>query len=48
LMLMGFTKALYVAWCAWIRTLVVDSVIVLLLDKSEWRVAVGMSSLPAP
>ena len=44
-MLMSFGKALFVAWCAWIGTLVVGSVVVLLLDKVEWRVAVGMLSL---
>ena len=38
-------KALFAAWCAWIGSLIVGSVIVLLLDKPEWRVAVGMSSL---
>jgi hypothetical protein len=43
-MLMSFSRALFVAWCAWIGTLVVGSVIVLLLDKSEWRVTVGMPS----
>ncbi len=44
-MLMSLGKALFVAWCAWIGALVVGSVVVLLLDKSEWRVAVGMLSL---
>ena len=44
-MLMSFSKALFVAWCAWIGTLVVGSVVVLLLDKPEWRVTVGMLSL---
>jgi hypothetical protein len=43
-MLVSFGKALFVAWCAWIGSLVVGSVIVLLLDKPEWRVTVGMSS----
>jgi hypothetical protein len=44
-MLVSFRKALFVAWRAWIGTLVVGSVIVLVLDKPEWRVAVGMSAL---
>jgi hypothetical protein len=44
-MLMSFGRVLFVAWCAWIGTLVVGSVVVLLLDKPEWRVAVGMLSL---
>jgi hypothetical protein len=43
--LMKFGKALFAAWCAWIGSLMVGSVIVLLLDKPEWRVAVGMLSL---
>ena len=38
-------KALFAAWCAWIGSLMVGSVIVLLLDKPEWRMAVGMLSL---
>jgi hypothetical protein len=42
---MGFGKALFVAWCVWIGTLVVGSIIVLLFDKPEWRVAVGTLSL---
>ena len=42
---MKFGKALFVAWCAWIGSLIVGSVVVLVLDKSEWRVAVGMLSL---
>jgi uncharacterized membrane protein YhhN len=43
-MLMSFGKALFVAWCAWLGTSVVGSAVVLLLDKPEWRLAVGMSS----
>jgi hypothetical protein len=39
------TSALFAAWSAWIGSLMVGSVVVLLLDKSEWRVAVGMLSL---
>jgi hypothetical protein len=42
---MKFGKVLFAAWCAWIGSLIVGSVVVLLLDKSEWRVAVGMLSL---
>ena len=42
---MKFGKALFAAWCAWIGSLMVGSVVLLLLDKSEWRVAVGMLSL---
>jgi hypothetical protein len=42
---MNFRKALFAAWCAWIGSLMVGSVVVLLLDESEWRVAVGMLSL---
>ena len=45
LMLMSLGKALFVAWCAWIGALVVGSVVVLLLDRPDWRVAVGMLSL---
>ena len=45
LMFMSFGRALFVAWCVWIGTLVVGSVVVLLLDKPEWRVAVGTLSL---
>ena len=41
---MSFRKALFVGWCAWIGTLVAGSVVLLLLNKPEWRVAVGMSS----
>ena len=41
---MSFGKALFVGWCAWIGTLILGSVVLLLLDKPEWRVAVGMSS----
>jgi hypothetical protein len=44
-MFMSFGRALFVAWCAWIVTLGVGAVVVLLLDKSEWRVAVGTLSL---
>ena len=42
---MKLGKALFVAWCAWIGSLMVGSVIVLLLDMPEWRVAVGILSL---
>ncbi len=42
---MSLGRALFVAWCVWIGTLVVGSVAILLLDKTEWRVAVGMLSL---
>jgi hypothetical protein len=42
---MKFGKVLFAAWCAWIGSLIVGSVVVLLLDKSEWRLAVGMLSL---
>jgi hypothetical protein len=42
---MKFGKALFVAWCAWIGSLMVGSVIVLLLDMPEWRVVLGMLSL---
>ncbi len=42
---MSFGRALFVAWCVWIGTLVVGSVVILVLDKTEWRVAVGMLSL---
>jgi hypothetical protein len=42
---MSFGRAMFVAWCVWIGTLVVGSVVLLLLDKPEWRVAVGMFSL---
>ena len=42
---MSFGRALFVAWCVWIGTLVAGAVVFVLLDKSEWRVAVGMSSL---
>ena len=45
MMSMSFGKALFVAWCAWIGTAVVGSVALFLLDKPEWRLAVGMSSL---
>ena len=41
---MSFGKALFVGWCAWIGTLVAGSVVLLLLNKPEWRVAVGMAS----
>jgi hypothetical protein len=41
---MSLGKALFVGWCAWIGTLVAGSVVLLLLNKPEWRVAVGMSS----
>jgi hypothetical protein len=44
-MFMSFGRALFVAWCAWIVTLGVGAVVVLLLDKPEWRVAVGTLSL---
>ena len=42
---MSFGRALFVAWCVWIGTVVVGSVAILLLDKTEWRVAVGMLSI---
>ena len=42
---MKLGKALFVAWCAWIGSLMVGSVVVLVLDKSEWRLAVGILSL---
>jgi hypothetical protein len=42
---MGFGKALLVAWSAWIGTLLVGSVVVLLLDKPGWRGAVGILSI---
>ena len=42
---MSFGRALFVAWCVWIGTLVVSSVVMLLLDKTEWRVAVVMLSI---
>jgi hypothetical protein len=42
---MKLGKALFVAWCAWIVTLGVGAVVILLLDKPEWRVAVGTLSL---
>ncbi len=41
----SFGRALFVAWCVWIGTLVVGSVVILVLDKPEWRVAVGMLSI---
>jgi hypothetical protein len=41
---MSFGKALFVGWCAWIGTLVAGSAVLLLLNKPEWRVTVGMSS----
>ena len=44
-MLMSFGRALFIAWCAWIGSLMVGSVVILLLDKSEWRLTVGMLSL---
>ena len=44
-MFMSIGRALFVAWCTWIGTLVVGSAVLLLLDKPEWRVAVGMLSL---
>ncbi len=44
-MLVSFGRALFVAWCAWIGSLVVGSAVILLLDKPEWRVAVGILSL---
>jgi len=43
-MLVSFGKALFAAWCVWIETLVVGSIMVLLLDKPEWRASVGVSS----
>ena len=44
-MFMSLGRALFVAWCVWIGSLVVGSVVIVLLDKTEWRVAVGMLSL---
>jgi hypothetical protein len=44
-MFMSFGRALFVAWCVWIGTLVAGSVAILLLDRPEWRVAVGTLSL---
>lgn len=44
-MFMSFGRALFVAWCAWIVTLGVGAVVILLLDRPEWRVAVGTLSL---
>src|SRR5919107_6377236 len=41
LTLMSFGKALFVGWCAWIGTLVAGSVVLLLLNKTEWRGNVG-------
>jgi len=41
---MSFGKALFVGWCAWIGTLVAGSAVLLVLNKPEWRVAVGMAS----
>ena len=41
---MNLRKALFVGWCAWIGTLVAGSVVLFLLNKPEWRVAVGMAS----
>ena len=42
---MSFGKAVLVAWGAWIATLLVGSVVVLLLDKPEWRTTVGILSV---
>ena len=42
---MSFGRALFIAWCAWIGSLVAGSVAILLLDKSEWSLAVGALSL---
>jgi hypothetical protein len=42
---MKLGKALMVAWGAWIGTLLVGSVVVLLLDKPEWRTTVGILSI---
>jgi hypothetical protein len=44
LTLMKLGKALFVGWCAWIGTVVAGSVVLLVLNKPEWRVAVGMAS----
>ena len=42
---MSFGRAVFVAWCVWIVTLVAGSGVILVLDKTEWRVAGGMLSL---
>ena len=42
---MSFGKAVLIAWGVWIGTLLVGSVIVLLLDKPEWRTTVGILSI---
>jgi hypothetical protein len=44
-MSMSFGKSVLVAWGAWIGTLLVGSVVVLLLDKPEWRTTVGILSI---
>jgi hypothetical protein len=41
---MTFGRALFLAWCAWMGTVAAGSVVILLFDKPEWRVAVGMLS----
>ena len=42
---MSLGKAVLIAWGIWIGTLLVGSVIVLLLDKPEWRTTVGILSI---
>ena len=42
---MGFGNSVFVAWGAWIGTLLVGSVVVLVLDKPEWRMTVGILSI---
>ena len=42
---MSFGKSVLVAWGAWIGTLLIGSVVVLLLDKPEWRMTVGILSI---
>jgi O-antigen/teichoic acid export membrane protein len=42
---MSFRKALLGAWCAWLGVLVIGSVLILLLDKPEWRQVVGILSI---
>ena len=42
---MSFGKSVLVAWGAWIGTLLIGSVVVLLLNKPEWRMTVGILSI---
>ena len=42
---MSFGKSVLIAWGVWIGTLLVGSVVVLLLDKPEWRTTVGILSI---